>query len=154
MVGSAGGIGNILTGAYDDLMSTQISNVSAAVSQIRGRPWPKGTSGNPGGRPKVAADVRALARQLTAQALNALAEIMEDSGTPAAARISAAKELLDRGWGKAPAALIMAPFDLPQESEPVDQLQLEMEAEIEAAKRYASEAMPGLALLRRDDASI
>jgi len=98
------------------------------------------------------ADVRALARQLTANALNALAEIMEDEEAPAAARIAAAKELLDRGWGKAPAALLVAPIERPPEPAEVDELQLEMEASIEDAKRYILTGVSDLPPLGQDDA--
>jgi hypothetical protein len=66
-------------------------------------------SGNPGGRPKLVSDVRAAARQHTADAIKMLAAIMGDGKAPAAARIAAARELLDRAWGKAPGALTIAP---------------------------------------------
>jgi hypothetical protein len=60
----------------------------------------KGRSGNPGGRPKVVHDVQAAAREHTALAMAALAEICADVGVPAMARMSAASALLDRAWGK------------------------------------------------------
>jgi hypothetical protein len=65
----------------------------------------KGQSGNPGGRAKVVADVRELARAQTTSALRALVEIIEDQKAPAAARIAAANSLLDRGYGKPEAKL-------------------------------------------------
>ena len=49
---------------------------------------------------KAAADIRSLARSHTATAVRTLAGIMRESRAPAAARISAAIALLDRGWGK------------------------------------------------------
>jgi hypothetical protein len=64
-----------------------------------------GKSGNPGGRPKVVAEVRDLARQHTELAILTLAEIAGDAEKPAAARVSAAEALLDRAWGKAPATM-------------------------------------------------
>jgi hypothetical protein len=60
-----------------------------------------GQSGNPGGRPKVIAEVQALAREHTADAIETLATIMLDKKASAAARVSAASVLLDRGYGKA-----------------------------------------------------
>lgn len=60
----------------------------------------KGRSGNPGGRPKEVAEVRELARQKTTQAVDTLTEIMQDVNAPAAARVSAANALLDRGFGR------------------------------------------------------
>jgi hypothetical protein len=46
------------------------------------------------------ADVKAAARELTEDAIDTLATVMKDPKTPAAARISAAQALLDRGYGK------------------------------------------------------
>ena len=66
----------------------------------KGRPFQKGVSGNPGGRPKVLGDVQELARQQSPQAINTLAVIMGDEKAPAAARVAAANALLDRGYGK------------------------------------------------------
>lgn len=47
-----------------------------------------------------AVHVRILAAQFTEQAIQTLAEIMQDKGAPPVARIVAANALLDRGWGK------------------------------------------------------
>ena len=63
----------------------------------------KGKSGNPGGRPKEASDVKALARQHTPAAIAKLVELMGGE-TPGPA-VAAAKELLDRAWGKSPQSL-------------------------------------------------
>lgn len=57
------------------------------------------------GRPKGAlnkatASVREAAQAFTTDALSTLAEIMRDPEHPAAARVSAAQALLDRGHGK------------------------------------------------------
>jgi hypothetical protein len=56
---------------------------------------------------KVTADVRALAGQYGEKALKTLAKIMESDNEPAAARVSAAKEILDRAYGKAPQPIAM-----------------------------------------------
>ena len=66
----------------------------------KGRPFPKGVSGNPGGRPKVLGDVQELAREQSPQAIDTLAEIMSNEKAPPAARVAAANALLDRGYGK------------------------------------------------------
>lgn len=60
----------------------------------------KGASGNPSGRPKVALELAETARTYTAQALTTLGTICADTEAPAAARVSAACALLDRGYGK------------------------------------------------------
>lgn len=57
--------------------------------------WKPGQSGNPGGRPK---GIAALARAHTDKALEVLVEGM-DNDDPRV-RVTAAKEVLDRGWGK------------------------------------------------------
>ena len=46
-------------------------------------------------------EVSELARQYTGDAMNALAEIVNDKGSGASARVAAASVLLDRGYGKA-----------------------------------------------------
>jgi hypothetical protein len=66
----------------------------------KGKPFQKGVSGNPGGRPKVLGDVQELARQKSPEAINTLAKIMDDEKAPSAARVAAANALLDRGYGK------------------------------------------------------
>lgn len=60
----------------------------------------KGTSGNPIGRPRVILTVRDIAREHTEEAIETLASIMRDAEAPAAARISACTELLNRGHGR------------------------------------------------------
>lgn len=59
------------------------------------RKFQPGVSGNPGGRPK---GIAAKAREHTDKALEVLVEGMEDKDPRV--RVTAAKELLDRGWGK------------------------------------------------------
>jgi len=64
---------------------------------------PKGVriGGRQKGTPnKATADIKAVAQQYTAEAVNALAVIMRTSESDAA-KVSAIKELLDRGHGKA-----------------------------------------------------
>lgn len=84
--------------------STQ--NTSGAQPRPSGlRPWKAGQSGNPGGRPKVSGEIRDLARTFGPDGIRKLAEMAGlTPGIPAeaeATRVSAIKELLDRGYGKA-----------------------------------------------------
>ena len=67
-----------------------------------GKPFKKGQSGNPGGRPKVVAEVKELARAHTGEAIETLVSIMTNPKAAPAARVSAANSLLDRGYGKPP----------------------------------------------------
>ena len=67
----------------------------------RGKPFKKGFSGNPGGRPREVGDLRELAREHTEEALQAIIAVMNDPEAPAAARVAAAGLIWDRGYGKA-----------------------------------------------------
>lgn len=64
-----------------------------------GKPFAKGQSGNPGGKPKALREVIELAREHTELAVGRLAH-WAASNEPAAS-VAASKELLDRAWGKA-----------------------------------------------------
>ena len=50
-------------------------------------------------------EIRSLARSHTRTALNVLVGVMRSKDGTAAARVSAANAILDRGWGKAPQAI-------------------------------------------------
>jgi hypothetical protein len=56
--------------------------------------FPKGSSGNPGGRPKLVVSVRDAARAHTDLALGCLVKATKKGS------ITAAGMLLDRGWGR------------------------------------------------------
>lgn len=66
-----------------------------------GKPFAKGKSGNPGGRPKTIKEVQELAREQTPAAIQALVDNLKDESGQV--RNTAATELLNRAWGKAPA---------------------------------------------------
>jgi hypothetical protein len=65
----------------------------------------KGQSGNPGGRPKVIAEIQELARQHAPHAVKELARLATKAKSETA-RVAAIRELLDRGYGK-PAQVAM-----------------------------------------------
>jgi len=72
--------------------------VTESSKKQRGRPFAAGTSGNPGGRPKVDAEVRELAQQQAPQAIARLVALMS-CGNPAV-EVRAAEALLDRAVGR------------------------------------------------------
>lgn len=76
----------------------QNSQSSAKKKRGRGRPFQPGQSGNPGGRPKAADDVRDLARQHTVAAVEKLVFWLASDNPKAS--VAAANSLLDRGWGR------------------------------------------------------
>src|SRR3546814_6895793 len=49
---------------------------------------------------KATASIRDIARQYTEEAVNGLVAVLRDLNEPAAARVSAAHSILDRGYGK------------------------------------------------------
>jgi hypothetical protein len=71
-----------------------------ATRDAKGRLLPGQRSINPRGRPAVIRDVKEAAKSHTRQAMLTLLSVMNDSDAPAAARVSAAQAVLDRGWGK------------------------------------------------------
>jgi hypothetical protein len=62
--------------------------------------WAKGESGNPGGRPKVLAGLRELARKHAPAAIKELGRLATKAESEVV-RVTAIRELLDRGYGKA-----------------------------------------------------
>ena len=74
-------------------------NSGGSVERRAGlRSWKPGVSGNPRGRPKVAEEVRTLARAHGQRALERLVELIDDPDPRVA--FMAAKEILDRGFGR------------------------------------------------------
>ena len=71
-------------------------SANTVETQWRGGPWPKGYAPNPGGRPKAALDVQALAREHTVAAIQTLVGALKDPKL----KVQAAEALLNRGWGK------------------------------------------------------
>ena len=89
------------------------AELSAKAARVVGRPFPKGVSGCPGGRPRQ--DVTALARAHTVDAIEALVAALK---RPKEA-VPAAVALLDRGWGRPVQAISADP-----EHPPLQQLHL------------------------------
>ena len=66
--------------------------------------WKPGQSGNPNGRPPVVRDLRDLCRTNTRDSYETIIGIMRDKKAPAATKLAAAQEVLNRGWGKVPSS--------------------------------------------------
>ena len=84
------------------------SNKKAA--RVPGKPFAKGKSGNPGGRPKKTQevyDLEAACRSIAPEAVQVLLQIMRD-GKQESSRVRAAETVIDRGFGKA-AQVLMGP---------------------------------------------
>lgn len=99
---------------------------SGIIGRPRGRPFAKGQSGNPGGRPikpltievrKLETDVRMLARDRGAEAIDKLVALMRgvvrveidrkpvEMLVPPMTQLAAANAILDRGYGRPPQAV-------------------------------------------------
>jgi Family of unknown function (DUF5681) len=79
---------------------------------ITGHGFKPGQSGNPGGRPKgVARTVREVCGGSPLRLAQGLLEIAENPKANNRDRVAAYRELLDRGWGKAPAFASMEADD-------------------------------------------
>ena len=70
--------------------------------RIVGKPFKKGISGNPGGKPKELKSIQTEARKLAPEALRVLGKVMRNDRASGAARALAANSLLDRAYGKPP----------------------------------------------------
>lgn len=66
------------------------------------KPWAKGQSGNPAGRPKGLASA-VKARTSPEEIVEGFLSVALDPRAKPSERIAAWRELADRGWGKAPA---------------------------------------------------
>ena len=101
----------------------------------KGTPFQKGRSGNPGGRPKIAADVRALAQSHAPAAIEELARLMLQAERDET-RLKAIELLLDRGYGRPVQAVEAAPAEqevvnvvrVPLPAQSVEQWQAEADA--------------------------
>jgi hypothetical protein len=67
--------------------------------------WKPGVSGNPGGRPGMAKEVRELAQKHSAEAIEVLAKLMRNEKASPAARAAAASQILDRAVGRPESAV-------------------------------------------------
>lgn len=98
------------------------------------RPWPKGVSGNPRGRPKKSAEaqaVDALARAESAEALGVVLAVMRE-GEKDRDRLAAALAVIERGIGK-PGDSVAAPIKVPADATLADRAQAIADAAMQGA---------------------
>ena len=77
------------------------ANSGTTAKRGKGRPFEKGKSGNPSGRPKVSADVKEMLKAAAPQAAALLIETVNDPEVKMDLRIRCAETLMDRVYGKA-----------------------------------------------------
>ena len=90
-----------------------------------------GLSGNPGGRPKVLADIQELARQHAPTAITELGRLAVKAKSDSC--IAACRELLDRGYGRPRQGLEITP---PPSVDPIRMLLDEIAAELRNEVRF------------------
>lgn len=85
----------------DDLKNNA-GNQKAAASRGGRRPG----AGRPKGKVSAAKkEIAEMARDYAEDAMKVLVDVARDANAPAAARVSAANAIIDRGYGKAPATV-------------------------------------------------
>src|SRR5467141_2710703 len=94
--------------------------------------FPKGKSGNPGGRRKVLGEVEELARQYAQTAIVELARLALKARSETT-RVAAIRELLDRGYGKPRQGLEITP---PPPDDPIRMLLAEIAEGEKIERRY------------------
>lgn len=76
------------------------NSTKIAKKNVPGKPFEKGKSGNPNGRPKIPEDVREMFKAATPAAAGLLIDTVDDKTAPLALRMDAAKAIIERVYGK------------------------------------------------------
>jgi hypothetical protein len=82
----------------DNARTTASASNGRSVGLANLKPWQKGVSGNPQGRPPAAIDVAELARKHGPKCVDVISRLLDDDDPKM--RLAAATALLDRGFGK------------------------------------------------------
>lgn len=67
----------------------------------KGKPFEKGKSGNPNGRPKLPQEFKDLAKTKSLAALKKIIEVMENPNSDTKDVLRASEMIMDRAWGRA-----------------------------------------------------
>jgi hypothetical protein len=134
-------------------MSEQHDNPGDADSRRKAlKPWPKGVSGNPGGRRrKSTADrqIENLAREASADAFNTVRGLMTSADSDRT-RLAAALAIIERAHGK-PGELLAEPVESPEATTLAEQAQAVMQAALagRVTPTQANALLSGLASVAR-----
>lgn len=112
-------------------MSEAASSTESA--RVVGRPFVKGQSGNPNGRPKAPVDIAALARVHGPQCVAVVVDLL--ASTDERIRLAAATVLIERGFGK-PVQPIAGDPDNPLTVRYVIEMPAAIESKEEWRRRY------------------
>lgn len=121
-------------GVSDD-KNIKESTAKGARPRGVGKRFEPGKSGNPGGQPKTPAEIRAVARLYSLEAVETLRDLMRSGNQ--VVRLKAAKELLDRGCGYPSQSLAGSdaePYDLSDKRADIAHAVAGLAAAIEAAR--------------------
>lgn len=82
--------------AEERLRGPAVTAENSEKRPIRGRPFPKNTSGNPGGRPKSVPESRAYCLEQAFEVVDRIVARAKEPDAPLSVLVDAAKELFDR----------------------------------------------------------
>lgn len=86
-------------------------NAQNSKKTAPGRPWPKGQSGNPGGRPKKVSELLEIARAETPANFELAKKLRDDEGLDPKVRLEAVKFLTAYGIGSPPKSGVVVDED-------------------------------------------
>lgn len=119
---------------------------NSAKSKIPLKPWQKGQSGNPAGRPRKSRNAIARAHDLAPDAITLLWKMANDKTLAAGVRRQCANDILDRSLGKVTKSVAIGIQNLNPPEATIDPLDAEMAQALESAKAHTLPAQEARAL--------